>query len=155
MKLPVLLRRAGYRLAYAVLRVYWFLRRPHLAGVKCVITSGDRVLLVRHTYGHSEWDLPGGTVRRNEDPQLTARREMKEELGVCIDRWRRLGTMQTTIHHRRDTLHCFQAELDSGASIKIDLGELSTAGWFGREDLPDDLSRYVRPILARAAAAAR
>ena len=44
-------RRAGYRLAYRMLTIWWFVRRPPTAGVKCLLTSGSEVLLVRHTYG--------------------------------------------------------------------------------------------------------
>ena len=40
------------RIAYAGLRTYWFLApAPSVVGVKCVLTDGDDVLLVRHTYG--------------------------------------------------------------------------------------------------------
>src|SRR5437870_4690431 len=77
----VAVRRRGYRVAFALLRVYWFVRRPALHGVKCVLTNGDQVLLVRHTYGSRDWDLPGGAVSRGEPPVATARREMHEELG--------------------------------------------------------------------------
>src|SRR5579875_1019747 len=83
-RLPVGLKRTGYRTAYNVLRVYWFVRRPEVRGVKCVLTKGDRVLLVRHTYGDRRWDLPGGRMRRDEPAVNTARREMQEELGVEI-----------------------------------------------------------------------
>src|SRR5664279_2290745 len=64
--LPVRVRRVGYRAAHRLLRVYWFILRPTTDGAKCLLTRGDRILLVRHTYGRSEWDLPGGTVARNE-----------------------------------------------------------------------------------------
>ena len=81
MRLAVKARRAGIRCAYIGLRAYWFLTRPHVIGVKCVVTHGDDVLLVRHTYGHRAWDLPGGTVKRREVPLAAAQREMHEELG--------------------------------------------------------------------------
>ena len=64
MDLPVLVRRVGYRFAYAGLRVYWFVLRPRSTGIKCVLTDGDRVLLVRHTYGPRAWELPGGSLKR-------------------------------------------------------------------------------------------
>ena len=62
-RLPVGLRRRAYRLAYALLCVYWFVRRPECHGVKCVLTDGALVLLVRHTYGPPLWDLPGGAIK--------------------------------------------------------------------------------------------
>ena len=34
MRLPVPVQRLGYRVAYTLLRTYWFIRRPKLSGVK-------------------------------------------------------------------------------------------------------------------------
>ena len=75
MSIPVALRRQGYRTAHRLLRIWWFVRRPAMHGVKCVLTDGERVLLVRHTYGQRDWDLPGGNVRRGEVVQNAASRE--------------------------------------------------------------------------------
>jgi 8-oxo-dGTP pyrophosphatase MutT (NUDIX family) len=147
-RLPVGARRLAYRLAYAGLCAYWFIRRPRSQGVKCVITDGDQVLLVRHTYGRPAWELPGGSIKSREDPIGAARREMREELGVAIDDWNALGEVHGRQQHRRDTLHCFQVELHQPA-FAIDLGELYEARWFLRTRLPAERGRYVNPILAR------
>lgn len=148
MNLPVPVQRLGYRLAHRCLRMYWLLFRPHVSGVKCVLTHGEDVLLVRHTYGPRSWDLPGGTPRRGEPPEIAATREMHEELGVTVDAWRFLGRLEVDIYHKRDTLHCFQAEM-STPEVVLDLGELSTAEWFPAGALPNDLGRYTRAILRR------
>ncbi len=148
MQAPLAPRRLGYRVAYRLLQIYWSAIRPHSKGVKCVLTSRDRVLLVRHTYGQPDWELPGGSLRPGERPLLAARREMHEELGVTIEDWRALGELDATMNHRPVTLHCFQAELEQPA-VKVDRGELAIAGWFRRSQLPADLGRYVRPILSR------
>ena len=74
-------------------------------GVKCVLTDGDRVLLVRHTYGPREWDLPGGGVKRGERPATTARREMHEELGSKIDDLRDAGEVLAALNRSRATVH--------------------------------------------------
>jgi ADP-ribose pyrophosphatase YjhB (NUDIX family) len=146
-RLPVPIQRIGYRVAYTVLRTYWFIRRPKLSGVKCVLTDGDEVLLVRHTYGPRAWDLPGGAIKRGEAPVTAARREMTEELGVSIDDWRALGTVTVIVDHRRDLVHCFQAQTPE-RELAIDLGELAAASWFARDGLPSDLGRYAGRILA-------
>ncbi len=146
--LPVPLRRLAYRSAYLGLLVYWFIRRPRLRGVKCVLTDRDQVLLVLHTYGPREWDLPGGGLKRAEPPVSAARREMHEELGVRIDDWVALGEVFASMHHRRGALHCFQAELHEPA-LRMDPGEIAAASWFPRQALPPNLGRYVQPILAR------
>ena len=128
-KVPIGVCRVAYRCAYQGLRVYWFVRRPDVQGVKCVLTNGECVLLVRHTYGHREWDLPGGAVRRREPPHDTARREMQEELGVAVDRFTHLGDIRARIDHRRDTMHLYHAELGDHP-ITMDRCELAEFAWF-------------------------
>jgi 8-oxo-dGTP pyrophosphatase MutT (NUDIX family) len=154
MRLPVPVQRLGYRVAYAVLRAYWFVRRPKLSGVKCVLTDGDEVLLVRHTYGPRGWELPGGAIKRGESPVSAARREMNEELGISIDDWRALGTVTVIVDHRRDHVYCFHAESPE-RELTIDRGELADATWFARDGLPSELGRYAGRILARVPAPAR
>jgi 8-oxo-dGTP pyrophosphatase MutT (NUDIX family) len=146
--LPVAVRRQGYRLAFALLRAYWFVRRPTLHGVKCVITDGDTILLVRHTYGPRRWDLPGGAVKRAEPPVDAARREMREELGLEISEWTSLGEVSATVHHCRDSLACFGAEL-SAPALALNRAELAAGRWFRRSELPSEISGIVGPILAR------
>jgi 8-oxo-dGTP pyrophosphatase MutT (NUDIX family) len=146
--LSVKLRRFAIRCAYVALRIYWFLTRPQITGVKCVLTDGDDVLLVRHTYGRRSWDLPGGTVRRREAPLAAARREMQEELGRRIEEWADLGELYVSTNHHRDNLHLFHARM-ADRQLDIDLTELAAAEWFPRDRLPLDLGRFVPPILAR------
>ena len=100
MGLTVTLKRLAYRLAFRVLQVRWALARPVTEGVKCLVCDGERVLLVRHTYGPRAWDLPGGRGRRGEDPLATARREMEEELGLGDARWTARGTLRGRTYGR-------------------------------------------------------
>jgi 8-oxo-dGTP pyrophosphatase MutT (NUDIX family) len=152
MPLALQARRVAIRFAYAGLRTYWFLRRPQITGVKCVMTHDGDVLLVRHTYGNRAWDLPGGSVKRHELPLDAARREMHEELGRRIDDWAALGELYVTTNHHRDNLHLFQAELPD-RRIDLDLTELAEANWFRRDSLPQDVGRFVRPIMSRVRSA--
>ena len=145
--LPVSIRRLGYRGAYCALRVYWFLLRPSSRGFKCVLTHGEYVLLVRHSYGPSSWELPGGGMRRDEEPVATARREMNEELGLSIDDWTRQGETVVDLGHHRDRVQFFTAEVNS-PEIKVNQAELLEARWFSRQQLPPNLGRYARAIIA-------
>jgi 8-oxo-dGTP pyrophosphatase MutT (NUDIX family) len=148
MRLPLQVRRAAIRCAYVGLRVYWFLARPHIVGVKCILTNGDDVLFVRHTYGPRRWELPGGTVKRREVPLDAARREMQEELGRRIEDWVELGQMFISANHHHDNLHLFQAHVDD-RRLELDLTELADARWFPLAAPPADRGRYVGRILDR------
>jgi 8-oxo-dGTP pyrophosphatase MutT (NUDIX family) len=148
MRLSLQVRRFAIRCAYVGLRLYWFLARPQVSGVKCVITHDDDVLLVRHTYGNRSWDLPGGQIRRREVPVDTARREMTEEIGRLIEEWVNLGELHVETNHHHDNLHLFHGRLGD-RRIELDQVEIDDAEWFPRDGLPANLGRFVRPILSR------
>ena len=151
MSVTLRLRRLGYRLAYRILQVVWFVSRPHKRGVKCLVTCRDRVLLVRHTYGSRAWDVPGGAIKRGESPLSAAHREMEEELGLNGVDWAEIGHVEGNVSHRRDIIHCFRAEMCEPA-LTIDRGELAVVDWFARSALPADLAPYVGSVIARAPA---
>jgi 8-oxo-dGTP pyrophosphatase MutT (NUDIX family) len=146
MPLSVAVRRLAYRAGYRALRAYWLLARPSLNGVKCILLDGDAVLLVRHSYGDRRWDLPGGKIRRGEPPATTARREMREELGLEIADWTAVGVLHVRAHHRLDTLHCFTARV-TDAALTLDLGELQRAEWFAVDRLPVDRGSTVDSLI--------
>lgn len=53
--------------------------------VVCYITRGDKLLVFRHvdySYEQVGIQVPAGTVREGEDPQLSALREAEEETGL-------------------------------------------------------------------------
>ncbi|MDQ6732124.1 MAG: NUDIX domain-containing protein [Actinomycetota bacterium] len=149
MRVSISARRLGYRLAFRILQVAWFVRRPRKSGVKCLITNRGRILLVRHTYGARAWDLPGGAMKRGEPPLHAARREMQEELGLGDAGWRPAGELRGSDSFRHDVIHCFRADLPE-STVRPDPVELSTAQWFAPAALPSELAHYVRPVLEQA-----
>ena len=63
-----------------------------------------------------------------------------------------LGELFVTTDHHHDNLHLFQGRLED-RRLDLDLTELAEAAWFPRDQLPDDLARYVRQIVGRVRAA--
>ncbi len=138
-RLPVPLVRVGYRLAYRVARVWWFVARPDVHGVKGILRDGDRVLLVRHTYGdRGRWDVPGGHAHAGEPPAEAVRREMREELGVAIP-WEPIGSLGATTDHKLERVHCFVGERPAEPLV-IARGEIAEAQWFALDALPAPMS---------------
>ena len=138
----------GYRLALRLLRAWWVVARPRSSGVRCVLRHGDDVLLVRHTYADRRWMLPGGRVRRGEDPAATATREMAAELGVTCRDWTVAGCLAARTAYRRPSRgDAFRrhspwylaAEVEDRA-LRPRAGESAAARWFPRAALPADRS---------------
>ncbi len=45
---------------------------------------GGKNLMVKHTYGRENWELPGGVAEFNESIVETALREAREEMGLQV-----------------------------------------------------------------------
>jgi 8-oxo-dGTP diphosphatase len=136
-RLPVPLVRLGYRIAYRVAQVIWFVLRPDVHGVKGMLRDGDRVLLVRHTYGdRRRWDVPGGHVHSGEPPDDAVLREMREELGIEAA-WEPVGSIPATTDHKHERVHCFVAEHPAvRGRLVLARGEIAEAQWFALDALP-------------------
>ena len=148
-RLSVALLRLGYRTAYRVYMAWSFVRRPRVRGTMCVISDdAGRVLLLRHTYGDRRaWELPGGWVRREEEPVEAARREAREELGADIDGWRALGALNGFWHYKHETLSFFAAEWPGGEP-RTDPVEIAEIGWFDPRDPPRRMGDGTRAVVA-------
>jgi len=56
-----------------------------IAGAGAILHDGlERILLVRPSYRQDTWEIPGGGMEAGEYPWQTARREVKEELGLDL-----------------------------------------------------------------------
>jgi len=147
---PPSVLRAAYRVGWWILRPWWFLARPQTIGVKAVVRHGERVLLVRHSYGHRrQWDLPGGFVRDAEDPAVALRRELGEELGIVPDAARLIASAPSRIDHKREVIHVYAVDV-VGEGTTPDAAELADVRWEHRERLPQDASRFTRRMVARS-----
>jgi ADP-ribose pyrophosphatase YjhB (NUDIX family) len=137
-------------MASQLLGAWRYVRRPTVRGVRCVLARDDEVLLVRHTYGDRRWSLPGGLMRRGEDPGATAQREMREELALEDVEWRTLGVIEFLGADRaRHVVTCFLTEVDDEA-LSANPVEIAETRWFPQRRLPEDRLDGTGAIVAMA-----
>ena len=118
--------------------------RPSLFGAATVIVRDGRVLLVHHTYGELNWELPGGGADPGESAEEAARREALEEVGVTLATLRLTGVYwepQGALgwHH-----FVFRAGLVPGSPEPhaADQKEISECAWFAVDELPRPMSDF-------------
>lgn len=140
---PSALHRALLPLAHRARHSWRKFKRTPIAGVSVIVTniSGD-VLLLRHSYGPAVWALPGGGMKRGEDPVECARREVREELGIRLTHIQQLGTIEEVLSGSQHTAHLFHAVCD--ARPKPDLREVTEARFFPSHSLPEPLGSVTR-----------
>ena len=85
----------------------------HPGGVGILALDGDDVLLVRqYRYAFSRvlTEIPAGKREPGEEPSVTARRELKEEIGAEAGRWTELGALIASPGCYGETLYLYMAE---------------------------------------------
>jgi ADP-ribose pyrophosphatase YjhB (NUDIX family) len=134
-----------YKFIYSFLKIYWFIFRPETRGVICLILSGDELLLIRHTYGHSAWTLSGGGFKKHETKEEAVKREVKEELGINITP-EYMGEFTHRTQHKTDTVSCFVARIEK-IEPKIDRLEIKEAKWWNINSLPKNHSMSLQRVI--------
>lgn len=119
---------------FSIAQTGFRLTRPRFSAgvVGVVIDDEQRILIVEHVFHpRTAWGLPGGWVEWNEDPAVTVRREMLEELSLEVEVGPIIALQRGYMMH-----------LDSAYLCKPigDVGSLSHElldfRWVGYEELP-------------------
>lgn len=141
--LPAALHRALLPLAHRARHRWRQLTRAPIAGVSVVVTNlaGD-VLLLRHSYGPRVWALPGGGMKRGEDPADCARREVREELGIELGSVDLVACIEEVLSGAPHTAHLFHSTCNKRPVP--DGREVIEARFFPSHSLPEPLGKVTR-----------
>lgn len=113
---------------------------PKIApAVIVAVTDGDRLLLTKYQgRAFKRFALVAGFNEIGESIEDTVRREVFEETGVRVKNLRFYKSQPWVFTD--SLLMGFWCELDGSDSITIQENELSEAGWYPREEIPEDYS---------------
>jgi 8-oxo-dGTP diphosphatase len=110
-------------------------------GAAAVLLRDDRdVLLVHHTYGRRNWELPGGASEPGEPILETALRELREETGLAARGERLTGVYyeaEGDAHH-----FVFLCRLDGDEDPKPTSSEISEYAYWPLDALPRPISDF-------------
>jgi ADP-ribose pyrophosphatase YjhB (NUDIX family) len=117
--------RLAFIVAYRVLRVWWFIRRPNERGAFVAVWHGDELLLIRNSYRKGE-TIPCGHIGRRETPRAAARRELREEVGMDVPESELSEATDFSLVHSylHDHAYIFEWFPDERPEIRVDRREV-------------------------------
>lgn len=128
-------------------RLYRFLFRPPFRAVKVMIFHDGKLLLVRNTYDHRKWAVPGGGCDADETTADAAVREAFEETGIRFSTVTLIGSYEEVRENCRGVFDVYTATADS-PDVAVDGFEVREAGWFMLDVLPEDRATRVDALVA-------
>jgi 8-oxo-dGTP pyrophosphatase MutT (NUDIX family) len=125
------------KMAYQLAKLYWFIVRPVTLGVRVLMISNGKVLLVRHTYRQA-WFLPGGGVKRGETVEAAVRREAAEECGARLGTLQFLGLYTDFVDFKSDHITLFfTSEFELQPTLNR---EIARVAFFPLDQLPSEMN---------------
>jgi len=130
-----------------------------VAGVGLIFDERERVLLIQRA-DDGQWALPGGLMEPGETTAETARREVREEVGLDLDQLEFLdvfsGPELFHVYPNADQVFGVSVAYTarySGSLLTLDPAEVTQAQFFALDALPANLRKstpiYLRRYLAR------
>ena len=120
------------------------MKNKSIGAAAIIVDREGKLLLVQHTYGRRNWELPGGAAEINESPLETAQREVWEETGLAVVAHHMTGMYYDPAG---DFLHLvfWCRPQDTEARPRPDLQEIAACRFW----LPDALPRPISDFTVR------
>ena len=117
------------------------------AGVGVMLLKNGKVLLGRRNsdpkkadselHGESTWTLPGGKIHFGEKIQDAARREVKEETGIIVNKLKVVSIGNEIVHDAHFVTIGFLCEDFEGEPKVMEPDEITEWKWFSLNSLPE------------------
>jgi len=143
-----------FDVAHYFRKKYWKIFKIKTFGARVLLLNKNpkpsvgqgKVYLVMHRYGNL-WVFPGGGLKKGEDIEEVAKREVFEETGITVKSFsKKLGTYRNSKEGKDDTISIFVCD-DWEVSNKLSfyenimkIFEIKRGGWFDINNLPENTS---------------
>ena len=129
----------------------WTLRLSHprfaVTAGAVVIDGRGRVLLLKHRFRPGAgWGMPGGFMETNEQPAEALRRELREEIGLEVEKLKLFTTRAFRKPKHVEIVFYCQAV---GDPDRLSF-EIQKASWFMPNELPEALPKDQAELIKRA-----
>lgn len=136
-----------YGTALFFAKLHWKICKPVTFGARIILTNKEKFLLVQHRRSKT-WNLPGGGIKKHENPELAGIRELYEETGLQIENADYLlGTYISKGEGKHDTVYIYVKNIDEkfleNAKIYPAI-ELQDAQWFDYNNLPETITKNTK-----------
>lgn len=91
------------------------MNKMELAGAILLNKDNKILLMHRNTKDLKQWELPGGKLEKDELPEQTVVRELKEELNIKVQIIKYIGFQESKENGIILKYHCYQCKIESGA----------------------------------------
>ena len=101
-------------------------RHPGAAAIVAMKDDSNLIMIeqYRHALGETIWEVPAGTLHKDEDPLDCARRELEEETGFTASSWEKLGVITPLPAYSDETIHVYLASDLSPSQQNLDDDEI-------------------------------
>jgi len=120
---------------------YSYVQIKNCAAVLCI--KDGLVLLLRqyrHTLKEWEYEIPAGTVEKNEDPYEAAKREVLEETGYAVEKLEYLGWYHLSVGSTTEKVFLYQADCVANKGQQLDALEKIEVHIFTFDDFENLIS---------------
>jgi len=124
---------------------------PFTIGVGGIVVQENKVLLVKLTYGHKGWILPGGYVKSTETITKAVTREVHEETGLEVEPTQIVSVRSRVNQGKCDIYVAFFVKV-LGGQLEADHKEISDLRYFTVDEMEarDDVPKLNTWIARRA-----